>query len=315
MWLLFVTLRIDTDEGVSQNEPDYTAGFDSARLDASENYDNPGLFKAIDVIYEALHKNMSVPPGIVGPETAVWDNNYLVHPYMGSPRVQALSGHLYSAGVDFNEPGFFDKLDLILANVKREAAQRQIQQIFMTEFSKLGDHAAGDPILLARTIYTTITKLNVNMYCHWDLAWATGTGEGSLFLVDNPFDNERSTWTNPKGYYKTQSFEWFRHFSNFILPGMLRVECQSSDSIDKSIKLLCFIGDEGSLTAIMLNFGTKTALVSLNGFPEPPPNAMPKQLFYSTLTEPFTNATALMSPLPNTVFLRAKSITTLHVPI
>jgi hypothetical protein len=58
---------------IAMNEGDYQAAFDSSRMDASESYAAPGLFKAIDVIYDALHANMSTPPAIVGPETAVWD--------------------------------------------------------------------------------------------------------------------------------------------------------------------------------------------------------------------------------------------------
>lgn len=102
---------------IAMNEPDYQAYFDSSKLDASESYTTPGLFKAFEVIYEALQENLKVPPAMIGPETAVWDNYFLDHPYMGNPRVHALSGHLYSAGDSFEVPGFFDRLSDLLANV------------------------------------------------------------------------------------------------------------------------------------------------------------------------------------------------------
>jgi hypothetical protein len=105
---------------IAMNEPDYQSeSFDSAKMDASESYTTPGLFKAIDVIYERLHATMRVPPVIIGPETATWDNDFLDHPYIGSPRIHAVSGHLYSAGDSFDMPGFFDRLGVILANVSR----------------------------------------------------------------------------------------------------------------------------------------------------------------------------------------------------
>lgn len=148
------------------NEPDYTNVWDTSRLDRSESYNSPGLYKAIDVIYDAMRTNMTMPPTILGPETAVWDSNYLDHPYMGSPRIHAASGHLYSAGEYMDSPNFFPRLAALLDNVHEKTKKHAIEQVYMTEFSSLKLPTREDPIPLARTIYETLTRVDCGMYLH-----------------------------------------------------------------------------------------------------------------------------------------------------
>lgn len=293
---------------IGMNEPDYQAVFDSAKLGASESYNEAGFFKAFDVIYDALHKNMSSPPAMIGPESAQWDNDFLNHPYLGNPRLHALSGHLYGAGDMFETPGFFERLDEMLENVKRKAQERRIRQVFATEFAALRDHKPRDPIMLARTIYTTLTKVDAGMYLHWDLAWAEDTGEGSLLLFDNPF-GDRSQWKSKKGFRKTQSFDWFMHFTRYILPGMTRVVCDAASNISSSVKTLCFVGPDGATSIIMINFSTQMHLITLDGLPV---TVESPRLYTTTLTESFTNKTDTLPPIANSVFLPGESISTLH---
>lgn len=293
---------------IGMNEPDYQAVFDSAKLGASESYNEAGFFKAFDTIYEALHANMSSPPAMIGPESAQWDNDFLNHPYMGNPRMHALSGHLYGAGDMFETPGFFERLDEMLENVQRTAKERRIRQVFATEFAALRDHMPRDPIMLARTIYTTLTKVDAGMYLHWDLAWADDSGEGSLLLFDNPFES-RSKWKSKQGFRKTASFDWFIHFTRYILPGMTRVVCDPSTTISSSVKSLCFVGFDGTMSIIMINFSTRMHLITLGDLPVSLANP---QLYSTSLTESFTNKTHTLPPLANSVFLPGESISTLH---
>lgn len=290
------------------NEPDYQAAFDSAKLAASESYNEAGFFKAFDVIYEALHQNMTNPPAMIGPESAQWDNDFLNHPYVGNPRMHALSGHLYGAGDTFETPGFFERLDEMLDNVQRKAKERSIRQIFATEFAALREHQPRDPLLLARTVYTTLTKVDAGMYLHWDLAWAEDSGEGSLLLFDNPF-GDRSSWKSEKGFRKTPSFDWFIHFTRYILPGMTRVVCDATAMIVSSIKSLCFVASDGTTSIIMINFSTRMHLVTFEGLPGTLENP---QLYTTSLSEPFTNKTNTLPPLADSVFLPGESISTLH---
>jgi hypothetical protein len=80
-----------------------------------------------------------------------------------------VSGHLYSAGDTFDSPGFFDRLRVLLANVQRKTKARQVRQVFMTEYASLKVHRDRDPLLLARTIYETLTRVDAGMYLHWDV--------------------------------------------------------------------------------------------------------------------------------------------------
>jgi hypothetical protein len=193
--------------------------------------------------------------------------------------------------------------------VQRKSEERAIRQIFATEFASLRPHKPRDPLLLARTVFETLTNVDCGAYLHWDLAWGYGSGEGSLFLVENPWDE--GSWVTEKGYQKTASFDWFVHFARFILPGMTRIACNSSSSVDQSVKALCFLGVSGETTVIMVNFSTKMAMVTLDGLPAVGSNPK-RRLYRSTLTEGFTEATKTMPPLADTVFLPGESIGTLY---
>jgi hypothetical protein len=137
--------------------------------------------------------------------------------------------------------------------------------------------------------------------------WATGTGEGSLFLVDNPW-SAPATWQNAKGYAKTASFSWFQHFSRFIRPGMTRFGCTVSDTVGNSVKALCFSSASGESSVIMINFSTKMSLVKLRNLP----GTRPRSLFQSTLAGTFKNATASLPPIEDNVWLPPESISTLY---
>lgn len=147
-----------------QNEPDYnTTAHDTCVFDASESYYVPGYYTAFDVTYDMLHAKLERPPLMIGPETAGYDT-FRDHPYAGSPRVAAQAAHIYNAGVKFTTPDFFDRLRVTLRNGDIEAQDKQVKKVFMTEYANLADHEDGDPLLLARSVFETLTVSNAAMY-------------------------------------------------------------------------------------------------------------------------------------------------------
>jgi hypothetical protein len=146
-----------------QNEPDYnTAAHDTCIFDPSESYYVPGYYAAFDVTYDVLHANLERCPLMIGPETAGFDR-FLDHPYAGSPRIAAQAAHIYNAGDKFTTSDFFDHLQVVLKNGAIEAKDKQVNKVFMTEYANLQDHKEGDPLLLARSIFETLTVANAAM--------------------------------------------------------------------------------------------------------------------------------------------------------
>lgn len=157
-------------------------------FDASESYDVPGYFKAFDMVYDLLHRNLEHVPGMIGPESAAFDT-YRDHPYSGHPRIEAAANHLYGAGVNFGSPDFFPRLVTALRNARLEAEDKQIKKLFMSEYANLANHQPRDPLLLSRTIYHTLTESHSGMYLNWDLAWYV-----TVFLSHVPLDSTRSVY-------------------------------------------------------------------------------------------------------------------------
>lgn len=140
---------------------------------------------------------------------------------------------------------------------------------------------------MARTIYEALHTGNVCWYGHWDLLWGKGD-EGTLLILDNPFEGIDTKKT--PGFLRTQSFHWFRHFSRFIRPGMQRLEVKDKSTSLKGVYELVFVSKVNrASTAIIINSTNKWVQLEFGWLPDVVPGN-PRQVFYSTLTEEFTNA-------------------------
>lgn len=220
-----------------QNEPDFSAGWESCLLKPVETVNATdtiaGYNKALDVIYDTVagrdHK-----PMILGPETVGIGYNS-VENYINALDISKLDGiahHLYH-GVDENDPyastGFTK-----VGNLHPEVPH------FQSEYSR------GDWFSLAGLIYKSFHDEQVVAYLYWDLIW----NEGGLVTLDFPWDQSR--WIDPqKGYTKTKDFFAFKQFSSFIHPGwqMTAHTLTSSDGV-----ALAFVSPTGdSAVCVVIN--------------------------------------------------------------
>lgn len=172
-------------------------------------------------MHSTLRGGLPNPPEMIGPECSGFDNfitaplngrkeGYQASPFSGDPRVSAICNHLYDAGVQYSDERFYEKLDVSLRNVRRQADESMTRRVFMTEFANLSFHEYTDPLDLAKTIYQTLTVADANCYLIWDLLWGKSPdGEGSLLVMENPYTGDIGR-SNSKGYQITMSYYWFK---------------------------------------------------------------------------------------------------------
>jgi len=216
-----------------QNEPDFTADYESCRLDPVEKITGTdtiaGYNKALEGVYKMIDER-AVKPKLLGPESIGVGYNS-VERYINELNTSYLYGiahHLYH-GVDEDNPWISTDIAKV-GNFHPEIPH------FQTEYSR------GDWFSLAGLMYKSLNDENVVAYLYWDLIW-DGSG---LIALDFPWDKTR--WTNSKGYTKSKDFYVFKQFSAFIHPGWKRTEA----SVDNNVQTLAFINSAQDSVALVL---------------------------------------------------------------
>ncbi|MFO7935958.1 MAG: T9SS type A sorting domain-containing protein [Bacteroidales bacterium] len=193
-----------------QNEPDFTATWESCRLDPSETISGTdtiaGFDRALDSVYHRVMLRDN-PPVFLGPECIGIGYN-AVENYVNALDLSKLHGiahHLYH-GASEDDPwasASFAKVGDFHPEVPH----------FQTEYSRT------DWFNLSGLIHQSLHAENVTAFLYWDLIW----NEGGLVSLDFPWDPP-SKWDDPqKGYTRTKEFFVFKQYSAFIHPGWQRV--------------------------------------------------------------------------------------------
>ena len=219
-----------------QNEPDWTASYESCRLNPSEtvNFTDTiaGYNKALSAVYDTI-QTRTVIPELIGPETIGIGYN-VVENYcnaMDLSKIHAIAHHLYH-GVDENNP--FASTDFSkVGNYHSELPH------FQSEYSR------GDWWSVAGMMYMSLAVENAAAYLYWDLAW-DGSG---LISLDFPWD--RSQWTHPYGFTRTKEFFAFKQYSAFIHPGWKRIA--ASITGENSVVAAFISRDEDSAAVLVIN--------------------------------------------------------------
>lgn len=154
-----------------QNEPDYeTREHETCLFDTMESEYYPSYFRALKTVHEVLQKEMENCPELVGPDC--FDlTGYALWPNFSSCQIDSHCGHLYSAGQSMSDPFFFSKLEKLLGEMRKNVLRGGSKHLWVTEFCNMHGHRPEDPLLLALTILTCLTKGSVSMYLVHDLAW------------------------------------------------------------------------------------------------------------------------------------------------
>jgi hypothetical protein len=229
------------------------------------------------------------PPAMVGPECTGIENYIPEFPFGGGGRFATIGSHLYGSGT-FTSP--FDPYSFSgpMSRAKNFALQKGIQNLWMTEFAKLGPFEYQDPLKYAIIMQNAFTLADMSVYLHWDGAWGLPDSgpptEGTLMLVDNPF-MDRSKWRNPRGYQILHTFWWFKHFTRFIRPTYRRVQCDITGIAN--VLVTAWTGPNGQFSIIFVNTGTVQTNITLLSIPAWIPNQITDR-YYSTLDVGFTYA-------------------------
>jgi len=231
-----------------QNEPDFTASYDSCIFDPTEDTVNGTNYasysKALDAVYRRL-TNLPSPPKLLAPEPVHISFNDLngYAATMNSNGFYGVAHHLYGDGGSSG--------DSFLNALRSATNVFPAKPHFMTEY---GD--VFDLIECANLIHDCLVVEQVSGYNHWSLVWP-GTN-GGLIQIENPFASP-STWTNAPPGTPTQSQGWWyspcywsmKHFSYFIQPGYQRV---SATDDDNNVRSSAYLSPNGlRLVVVLIN--------------------------------------------------------------
>lgn len=228
-----------------QNEPDWTAEYDSCRFNPTEapwygeSYASYAL--ALDAVYQRLEADLPSPPKLLGPEVVGIGYNAIQNfaAAMNPDSFYGLAYHLYHGSTNGTPDGYIPAFQATTSLFPEKPA-------FMTEY---GDFF--DMIECANLIHNALTEGQVSGYNHWSLIWP-----GEIGLVEIEFPWDPGSWTNPKGYWLNPSYWSMKHFSYYITPGFRRVEAISSDP---DVLVSAYLSpDDLRLVVVFINRSTST---------------------------------------------------------
>ncbi|HEY4013051.1 MAG TPA: glycoside hydrolase family 30 beta sandwich domain-containing protein [Polyangiaceae bacterium] len=238
-----------------QNEPDFTATYESCRFDATEGT-NAGYGKALDAVYGALGP-AGFTPKIVAPEiTGIARSkvqSYLAQVPPGE--ASAVAHHLYNGGATGVDPAP-DSFATAMAGVETAAAADGLP-IFMTEFSPTSPTMFDT----AWMIHDAVVNEGVSAYLYWELVWgapAVGSPPTGLLTLESPY----GTFVTPKGYTINDVYYALKHFAKWVDPDFARVDAASSAP---GVKASAFVSSDGTrLTVVVLNADPATHALSVD---------------------------------------------------
>ena len=218
-----------------QNEPDFSATWESCLFNPTETSTNAGYNRALDTVYHALQQIPS-PPKILGSE--VLGIGYGEFQKYGSSfnhsHLDGYAYHLYHGESDNVSDNH--NPDLFITNLTTIANSYHDKPIFQTEYDR------GDWFNTVWLMHNCLVYGNVSAYLWWELVW----GSGGKPLIEM----ESDTYTITKYYWA------FRQYSKYIDSGYERVTATVNAD---SLRISAFINPGGTtLTAVVLNIGSQT---------------------------------------------------------
>ena len=198
-----------------QNEPDYTAAYESCNLDFDENSKNASYTKAFIATYDALQE-LANPPKMIGPETMSCEAGTLSL-YVDAilrEKPESLYGighHLYVGG-DSESPQTY------VNHFRNVALEYPDLPKWQTEFS------IGDFMTTVQLIQNSMLFENLNCYIFWGGTWKAPAGKDNSNLIGVDSSTKEEEFFHEHGYVIGEKYYSMRHFSEYILPGYKRVK-------------------------------------------------------------------------------------------
>lgn len=198
-----------------QNEPDYVAAYESCTFDFVEKKDAASYAKSFLAVYNAL-KGIDNPPKMLGPETMTCEKSkisLLVNDIIAS-EPEALAGiahHLYVGGDEESARSFN-------TNLRALAMEYPDLRKWMTEYYR------GDFMFTVQMIQNSLSIENLNAYIFWGGVWKGAYDKEFENMIGMDAGSNEDEWSHEHGYTVSEKYYAMKHFSEYILPGYVRVD-------------------------------------------------------------------------------------------
>jgi glucuronoarabinoxylan endo-1,4-beta-xylanase len=238
-----------------QNEPDFTAAYDSARFSAGEGQ-FAGYGQALAAVRERF-STLDSPPALIGPEVIGLNvaniSSYLQN--LDGDDLDVVGHHLYSGG-DPNAPDSFN------GSMAQMAGVAAGKPIIMSEFAP---EAQGPQFFeTAWLIHNALSVEGVSGYLYWALGWRNREGnqpvDPGLVTLEDPRP-DAPAFSTEKGYTINPTYYAVKHFSKWLDTGFERVGASSSAN---GLRASAYVSPENNrITVVLLNTDGQAHTVSL----------------------------------------------------
>ncbi len=224
-----------------QNEPGYSATWESCILRPTETASNAGYAEAADAVWNAIKDRPDVPL-MLGTEaenigTATWPDwnggssvntfNALNTPLLSRPYIAAHGYHTYNV---WNT----SQIDNISAELNMVRDSFGDRPNWMTEYSK----DDFDWLEAARMIHNAVVEADTSAYIYWKLVWA-----------DSPDTMIGIDWNG--NYTINDHYYTLKHYAKYVDKGYQRFEVSGGNN---DLKVSGYISPEGTnITLVAIN--------------------------------------------------------------
>lgn len=197
-----------------QNEPDYVAAYESCTLKYMETEEAACYADAFMAVYDAT-RECNNPPKMVGPDTMSCDSGdiALLMSDIITKKPESLSAiahHLYVGGEEGNARSFN-------SNFRDIAMDYPDTEKWMSEYYR------GNFMYTVQLIQNSLVYENLNAYIYWGGVWKGPVGKDMENLIGIDSGSTPEEWDHEHGYVIGEKYYSMRHFSEYILPGYIRV--------------------------------------------------------------------------------------------
>lgn len=289
-----------------QNEVDFSPStYEGCRFGETETDSVASYAKAFLAVYEAFKEAFGdEAPVLLAPETMGLNTGSLLSYTRDiiDTAPEALGGiafHLYASGTS-NED------DNTVKPISYQTVFTGLSNFFADYKKWQTEFFIGKGIQTSELIWEALTEANLNAYLYWSGVW-DDSKPGTFESSDLVEVNSKGEWRLTANYYA------MRHFSEYIRPGYVRVDC-TSESIP--VKSCAFINENGSKVAVVLvNVQNKDNTVSLSGLDYTITDA---NIYQSVFGDESLNDSEMYKSLgklndKGEILLPAKSVTTIDI--
>jgi O-glycosyl hydrolase len=240
---------VDADYISIQNEPDWTATWDTCRYDPTENSTRAGYDQAFEAVYNEMDTRFGTSmPKMIGPENIGLQGTKLsdyLNAINDPSQVYAYAHHLYGGGNGQDPDSYIPEMQAVNASWGSKP-------LFQTEYQdSIG--AWPDAFNIALLLHNSLTVEEVSAYLYWDLFW--GVEDRGMVTTTS------SSYTINNVYYG------FKQFSAFVHSNWQRVGTTEDSS---AVRMSAYISpDNSQMSVVIINTSATTdtdLTLSFNGF-------------------------------------------------